>query len=68
MLLYHIYICFQIKRPKKLYFFVQIKKYLGIIYYYVHLRIRQCLAKQLQKYVAGGPHTPTAPGTFFVYQ
>lgn len=68
MLLYHIYICFQIKRPKKLYFFVQIKKYLGIIYYYVHLHIRQCLAKQLQKYVAGEPHTPTAPGTFFVYQ
>ena len=68
MLLYHIYICFQIKRPKQLYFFVQIKKYLGIIYYYVHLHIRQCLAKQLQKYVARGAHTRTAPGTFFVYQ
>ena len=40
----------------------------NIIYYYVHLHIRQCLAKQLQKYVAGGPRTPTAPGTFFVYQ
>lgn len=55
MLLYHIYICFQIKRPKKLYFFVQIKKYLGIIYYYVHLHIRQCLAKQCKSTLQGDP-------------